>query len=125
MRPCNCERTPPKGEPYNPDYCRLCWLYHNDDRYRKLWDNSAAPQPALQAPSLARRAVNFARAILRHARAGLPVVSEEAAKRRIAICEGCKEWFDPQRRRCNRPECGCNMDEKVTWGEQHCPIEKW
>jgi hypothetical protein len=27
-RPCTCDKT---------DVCRLCWLYHNDDRYKKLW----------------------------------------------------------------------------------------
>lgn len=29
-RPCACNR----------DGCRLCWLYNNDPRYTKLWDNS-------------------------------------------------------------------------------------
>lgn len=98
------------GEPGNPNQCRVCWL--------------RLQRPAVQAPSLARRVVNFARAIMKHARAGLPVVTEEEAKRRISICETC-ELFDLNRRRCNHPQCGCNMDEKVTWGEQKCPIGKW
>lgn len=27
MRPCQCDK---------PE-CRLCWLFHNDERYTKLW----------------------------------------------------------------------------------------
>jgi hypothetical protein len=36
-RPCTCDRLPPAGQPYSPDYCRLCWLYHHDPAYRALW----------------------------------------------------------------------------------------
>lgn len=32
MRPCTCEK----------EKCPLCWKYHNDDRYKKLWDRLPA-----------------------------------------------------------------------------------
>jgi serine/threonine protein kinase len=39
-RPCGgCERGAPFDGPYDVKrQCRICWLYHNDAGYRKLWD---------------------------------------------------------------------------------------
>ncbi len=37
-RPCTCDNLPSPGEPWAKGYCRLCWLYHNDERYRRKWD---------------------------------------------------------------------------------------
>jgi hypothetical protein len=34
-RPCTCEK----------DGCRLCHLYHKDERYKRLWDGTPAPRP--------------------------------------------------------------------------------
>jgi hypothetical protein len=39
-RPCNCNRCAVDG-PYEPGNCRLCWLWHNDPRYTKLWSGSS------------------------------------------------------------------------------------
>ena len=40
-RPCTCEQCTP-GQPYTPDQCRVCWLYHNDSAYRTLWNSQEA-----------------------------------------------------------------------------------
>lgn len=63
-------------------------------------------------------------------------VSDETARMRIAICEGCTEHFIIEERRCDL--CCCPMDFKVTLkydpikGVQilkktpiTCPISKW
>lgn len=41
-RPCICNNVPPTGESYTTQYCRLCWLYHNSDKYRILWDGNSS-----------------------------------------------------------------------------------
>ena len=38
IRPCNCDRQQ-GGEWVIGRDCRLCWLYHNDARYAKLWND--------------------------------------------------------------------------------------
>jgi hypothetical protein len=44
-RPCFCDRAA-CGQPYTPEQCRVCWLYHNDRDYRALWDGeTSAPAP--------------------------------------------------------------------------------
>lgn len=61
-------------------------------------------------------------------------VSEATAKMRIAICEGCKEHFIEDERRCD--VCCCPMDFKVTLKYDPiqgimkktlitCPVGKW
>lgn len=42
-RPCTCE---------NQEKCRLCYLYHNDDRYKKLWDKQPAREKKLVVKTL-------------------------------------------------------------------------
>lgn len=39
-RPCTCNRV--TGPSYTLTQCRLCWLYHNDDRYHELWSETPA-----------------------------------------------------------------------------------
>lgn len=43
MRPCVCDRFVP-GEPWvlGRD-CRVCYLYHNDPRYKALWSGPVQP----------------------------------------------------------------------------------
>ena len=44
-RPCgNCNNYRP-GQPFDTTRdCRLCWLYHNDERYRQFWDHPNRPK---------------------------------------------------------------------------------
>jgi len=39
MRPCLCDS----------DGCRLCFLFHNDSRYRDKWDEKITPAPTSKA----------------------------------------------------------------------------
>ncbi len=44
-RPCECGRATVGGWP-ECGPCRLCWLWHNDERYRALWSGSPLPPVA-------------------------------------------------------------------------------
>jgi hypothetical protein len=114
-RPCACDRFT-QGEEWKPGDCRLCWLYHNDPRYRELWDSGKKPQ----FPSFLRQATNFAGAVVRHVAAGLPTVSEEEKGRRMALCLACEHYVDG---RCAL--CGCFTAAKAAWAREKCPVGKW
>ena len=79
-------------------------------------------------PSLARRALNLAQAVATHVGHGMPMADPNTTRARLAICESCLPpdgYFNPARRSCARPECGCNMDIKASWADMKCPVGKW
>lgn len=78
-----------------------------------------------QPPSLLDKAVNLAVALFEHVAAGMPLVDAETAEARLAICRTCLEFFDAERVVCTHKKCGCQMEVKITWAEQACPIGKW
>lgn len=73
-------------------------------------------------PSLAQKAINLATAVVEHTIAGFPQASPELAEKRLSICKTCP-YFNPTDVVCN--DCGCPLLEKVKWGEQKCPKDKW
>jgi hypothetical protein len=85
-------------------------------------------------PSLAQKAVNFAKAAVAHAAAGSPTVSEEKMKERLAICKSCP-LFKPNNNQaggvCTHSSCGCNVQDnlnylnKIAWADQECPTGLW
>ncbi len=121
-RPCLCDKLPPEGELYTIKYCRVCWLYHHDPRYRELWGGD--PGEVIQVPSIFQKAVNFGQAALRHAATGFQQVSEEEYQRRLEVCQGC-EFF----RNNSCMKCGCQVAgsllSKARWASSVCPEKKW
>lgn len=88
-------------------------------------DGGATPRTG---PSLARKALNLAQAVTTHVSHGMPKADPATAAARLALCEGCTGpggYWNPARRTCARPECGCNMDIKVTWADMSCPVGRW
>lgn len=77
-------------------------------------------------PSLARQAVNFTRAAVRHVAAGRPKASDEVKAARLAICREC-EFYVPETIRCRAAGCGCYLAVKTGWAAQSCPLDppKW
>lgn len=73
-------------------------------------------------PSLLQKAVNLGRAVTQHLAAGLPHTDDETVTNRLNICYACNH-FDAAHTACRM--CGCNMQIKVRWLEQKCPIGKW
>jgi hypothetical protein len=49
MRPCTCDRVRFR-QSYTVDQCRLCWLYHHDAAYHRLWGGEGQV-PAMAQPS--------------------------------------------------------------------------
>lgn len=107
-----CKHTEPR-----PNECRACWLFENDERYKKLWG-----EKPVSGPPLLRRAVNFLSATIQHAMAGLPIVSDAQAEERLSICRSneCGQYRDDS---CMK--CGCNLPLKAKWAEQKCPEGRW
>jgi hypothetical protein len=81
-------------------------------------------------PGLIRRAMNFTRAAVGHARSGFRRVSDEAREERRAICSKCP-LFDGSI--CTHKDCGCPIKDssafidKLSWASSKCPLDppKW
>lgn len=106
--------------PSDPTYqCRVCWLFHNDERYRQLWTTgeglvtSTAPAQAA-TPSLPERVGNFQTALERWNAAGRPRVSLEVLAERQAQCQSC-EYHDAEHDLCNL--CGCPLSQPPLIGQ--------
>ena len=91
--------------------------------YRQLAERR--PDHAANFRRLLRMAAGFGGAVVKHALAGLPLVSAEVKAERLATCEGCEKFdqHNPKFRTCS--VCGCSMDVKAGWAEQKCPLGKW
>jgi Family of unknown function (DUF6171) len=102
---------------------RLCELARDGDPgYLDLLKRAVPAGLPPQPPSWLRKAIHLGRAIVQHLEAGLPAANETTVQNRLAICQTC-EHYDLERTSCR--VCGCNMQIKVTWLEQQCPIGKW
>lgn len=83
-------------------------------------------------PSLARKAVNLGKAVVRHAATGFQEVSQEAQDRRISLCvTGCG-LYDAEKDICTHADCGCPIKHsvipglrKVQMASSKCPIGRW
>ena len=47
-------------------------------------------------------------------------VTEEEAKERMRICNGC---LFKEGRNCGK--CGCDLSKKTKWSSESCPIKRW
>lgn len=102
-RPCECDKSG----------CRLCWLFHNDSRYAERWG---------EEPSLTRKAIGIAMALVTHTAGGMQKASPEEQARRLSLCESCAHKVKGKNK-CRI--CGCGLALKASWAEQRCPIGKW
>lgn len=105
-RPCLLRHPEPV-----PGRCRACWLYCNDERYRKLWSGE---------PGLLKKAANFAAAVTAHARSGFKTLSADEVDARLAACATCAQNNGG---RC--AACGCFLAAKAKWATQDCPLGRW
>lgn len=78
-------------------------------------------------PSVLRKAVNLAGAVVRHAIDGFSILPTEEANVRLAVCtSGCEFWDgNEENPRCLHEKCGCWLKEKVRWRSEDCPVKKW
>lgn len=84
----------------------------------------------LEGPSLARRAVNYGKAMTAHAISGCKTAPKEEQERRLALCQGCEFYGLRKPGVCGHKDCGCPMGVKVTLASSYCPAtprlwDKW
>lgn len=94
----------------------------NERWIAKVLGTPPAASPTPTRPGFFAKLVAGGKAVIQHAVAGFPEAAEETAQARLAICRACPD-LDPEKMTCNR--CGCQMDVKVYWSEQRCPVQKW
>ena len=73
-----------------------------------------------QMPSSPQLVQNFAKEGVRWLKAGMPILPQEVAQERLAICKSCEFYVGE---RCSK--CGCQMRVKTTLATSACPIGKW
>lgn len=104
------------------------------ERYRAEMIRMAAepfePRPSPRAthaapayPPLHVQIGNALTAGLKFLASGCAIVTEQEQQRRLSICRGGCEHYDPARSRCRA--CGC-VDEWKAWlASQQCPKSRW
>lgn len=70
-------------------------------------------------PSLGRRMWNYGTALLRHARAGQPLVTDAAYQKRMELCVLC-----PERAMDKCSACGCPLEDKLMFATETCGLAK-
>lgn len=94
------------------------------------------PQSTPEEPGLLRKAVNFTKAAVDHARKGFTRVSDEVVTARFNVCSsntcGFYKSLNNQEGQCLHPSCGCSLKpvgisgkNKLRWAEQQCPVGLW
>jgi hypothetical protein len=73
-------------------------------------------------PPIGKRIINFSKAVIKHTKDGLQVVSDEVKEKRLEKCSKC-EYRDGTV--CNHEDCGCVLAIKVQWASESCPIGEW
>jgi len=82
-------------------------------------------------PGLMRRAVNFAKASIKHGASGFSKVDDYTRAWRLSRCLSCVEYYDAEKETCLHPSCGCGIKkhrgiiDKLSWASQQCPIGRW
>jgi uncharacterized paraquat-inducible protein A len=75
-----------------------------------------------------QRIATFLKSLFWHIYSGSPKSSQNEINHRFSICSSC-EFFDHKNSQCL--QCGCNINNrkiflnKLAWGDQKCPINKW
>jgi len=120
----NCEWVDKSARPLVCKVCeRACDSCKTDDARRKC--------PGPSGPSQLQRVKNFAKAAVKHERAGRPKVRQEIVDQRLAICQAPCPFYSPDRKVCLHKQCGCNVGNekkylnKLAWADQKCPDGRW
>jgi hypothetical protein len=88
------------------------------DVYQRMHERPQQPV----APSPLQKAVNFAKAVVKHAADGAARVDDETLAKRLAVCkEPCGMLLED----LSCGACGCPVEVKATWQSEICPLRKW
>lgn len=85
-------------------------------------------------PTISELLSNFAGAMVKWVKAGVPIVSKEDYEARLSTCRSCEYWDEQTRLgygKCNAPDmeingkkCGCGKG-KLVLGTGRCPLVRW
>jgi hypothetical protein len=89
---------------------------------RQLLEGPRQATAIIRTPPLWRQALNFAHALAKHVRAGLPQTPSRLRKTRLKTCKACPHFL-PENERCG--VCGCFLATKISWQLATCPKGKW
>lgn len=77
-------------------------------------------------PGVVQRAANFAKAVVKDVAAGRPRRTPEQVSEIITICQSNQcGLYNPQQGWCEHFACGCDLEKKAQWSEEHCPVGLW
>lgn len=120
------------------DFCRKCGVANHEPskpvetrpatQISVVVGPPAEPKPLHEAPGWFRKALNFGRAVVKHAWHGLPETTTPEQERRLSVCLNClppEGYLDVERGICTHKDCGCAVTKKTTWMMERCPIGKW
>lgn len=103
--------------------CRICFLYENDPRYKKLMDNP---------PGILNKVINLSGAVYKSAKTGFKRVPLEVFNQRKEHCDQCVLNVDGV---CTHTECGCPLSRrllsplgvpsKLDLASEKCPMDFW
>ena len=81
----------------------------------------------IQPPSIIKKAVNFSKAAINHARGGFVRTPDHVFKARMDICSGCDKLLKDESKETlgDCLECGCPVGAKARWASEGCPLGKW
>tara|TARA_R110002020_G_scaffold302595_2_gene517995 strand:- start:22541 stop:22765 length:225 start_codon:yes stop_codon:yes gene_type:complete len=74
----------------------------------------------MNGPGFGRKAMNFGKAIVRHAADGFHRADDDVVEKRERLCNAC-----PANKGGECELCGCLVNLKVTWRSEKCPMELW
>lgn len=117
--------------------CHQCGTYiqssqtreKNTQEPRDLLPETINPEPQeipeavpeqIEEKNIIQKAVSFAGSAINHAKNGFRDASIQTINKRLSICKNCDFYQDGS---CK--QCGCNLNVKVTWASESCPIGKW
>lgn len=72
-----------------------------------------------QPPGMMRQAMNFTKALAKHAKDGARLVNDRVFELRMAECLTC-----PERAGDRCASCGCPVDAKASWASEDCGLVK-
>jgi hypothetical protein len=107
-------------------YGDLCADEHPDHEWWRAEMIRMESQPyeaPVQYPSLTEQIGNALAAGVKFLMSGGKLVSAEEHERRLSICQGGCEWYDPDQSRCRA--CGCVDTWKARLESQRCPKGHW
>ncbi len=83
---------------------------------------SRSDEDKKQPPGTIRKAMNFTKALAKHAKNGARLVKDSVFELRMAECLTC-----PERTGDVCSKCGCPVEAKTSWASEKCPLAepKW